>query len=119
MAVRQIVVANLAVPFPLGRLAAHIAHAAVAGVLDQGEWVDNTFQVVTDGAPDLRYWMQESFTKAVCKAWGKDEMMAIKAKADIAGIHTSLIEEDGYVTALGIGPASDEEMNQFKYLPLL
>ena len=45
--------------------------------------------------------------------------MAIKAKADIAGIHTSLIEEDGYVTALGIGPASDEEMNQFKYLPLL
>ena len=119
MAVRQIIVANLATPFPLGRLSAHIAHAAVAGVLDQGEWIDNTFQVVTDGAPDLRYWMRESFTKAVCKAWGKDEMMSIKEKADRCGIHTSLIEEDGFITALSIGPDSDEKMDQFKYLPLL
>ena len=117
--VRQIIVANMKTPFPIGRLAAHVAHAAVAGILDQGEWLDNTFQVVTDGDPDLKYWMKESFTKAVCKAWGDEEILKIEQHAKSLGIHTSRIEEEGYITALSIGPASSNAMNQFKYLPLL
>ena len=117
--VRQVIVANLATPFPLGRLSAHIAHASVAGILDQGEWLDNTFQLITEGDPDLRYWMQESFTKAVCKAWGREDMEDIAARARASGIHVSVIEEEGYLTALAIGPADPQALKQFKDLPLL
>jgi len=117
--IRQIIVINLETEFPIGRLVAHACHASVSVLLNRGYWVNNRFSINTDGSPELEYWMKESFTKVVCKTWGKDSILALKEKAESLGLLTGLIEEEGYITALAIGPGDIEKLNKFKDLPLL
>jgi peptidyl-tRNA hydrolase len=117
--IRQIIVVNLEVPFPIGRITAHACHSSVARLLDSGSWDGKKFIIDTTGNYELEYWMKDSFTKAVCKCWGKDALLAIKDKAETLGIPVSVIEEEDYFTALGIGPSSADKMDSFKDLPLL
>ena len=119
--VKMVVVVNMAAKMSIGRLAAQIAHAATLAILEAGEWIDNTFQIITDGDPILRYWMQENITKVVVKTWGEDQLHSLKVQAEAMGIRTALmVEDDGQVTALALGPDLSEKLDPLtRELPLM
>jgi len=119
--VKMVVVANMAAKMSIGRLAAQVAHAATLAILEAGEWIDNTFQIITDGDPIFRYWMQENITKVVVKTWGAENLAELKKQAEERGIRTALmIEDDGQVTALALGPDLSEKLDPLtRELPLL
>lgn len=116
--VKQVIVVNMAVPMPIGRLMAQAAHASVLNILNRGTWSDHTFTIHTDDDA-LKWWMEEQFTKVVCKAWGKESMMKIKAKAEELGIYVSVMEEDGFITAIALGPALVKDLEFTKGLALM
>ena len=101
---KMVIVANMAASMSIGRLSAQIAHAAVLALLQIGTWEDNFFRI--EAPYDLQYWMKESFTKVVVKAWGEDALLALERQAKAANIKTALmVEDDGQITALALGPA--------------
>ena len=116
--VKQVIVVNMATPMPIGRLMAQAAHASVLNILNRGTWKDHIFTIDTEDVA-LRWWMEEEFTKVVCKAWGKEAMMKIKETAENKNVAVSLMEEDGFITALALGPALKEELEFIKVLPLM
>ena len=117
--VKLLIVANMKVPMSLGQIAAQVAHAAVAAVTQFGRWGDHVMHVDCEGNFDLQYWLQRSFTKVVCKAWGDEEMNELKAKAKSLGLPVVEIVDYGHLTAIAIGPADKEKLKAFKDLPLL
>jgi peptidyl-tRNA hydrolase len=127
--VKQVIVVNMAVPFPIGRLMAHAAHASVSNILKRGSWTTTItdrpsgetkyiYELHTKDAA-LKWWMEEQFTKVVCKAWGKEAMMKIKAQAEEKGIYVSVMEEEGFVTAIALGPALIKDLEFTKQLSLM
>jgi peptidyl-tRNA hydrolase len=123
--VKQVLVVNMAVPFPLGRLAAQISHASVSNIITRGKWdkdIDEegyyTFTLKTKDKA-LKWWMEEQFTKVVCKAWGKEQMLKVKAEAEEKGIYVGVMEEDGFITAIALGPAFIEDLEFTKGLALM
>lgn len=120
MHVKQVLIANMAVPMGIGRLAAQMAHASIAVFLDMGEWVDHDVFEIGNISSDMQYWMKESFTKIACKAWGKTALYDLEQEAIDADIPCALITDDGHVTALAIGPAESYRIDMITGgLPLL
>lgn len=117
--VKLLIVANMKVPMSIGQIAAQVAHAAVAAVTSQGEWIDDTFEVICAGSFELKYWLKESFTKVVCKAWGDEEMLDLIQKANDLNLDVVKIVDYDHLTAIAIGPADKEKLKVFKDLPLL
>ena len=74
-----------------------------------------------------RAWRKEGGKKVVLKASSLDDLLELKGKAEKLGLPCRLIEdrgltevEPGTVTALGIGPARDKELDEVTApLPLL
>lgn len=116
--VKQVIVVNLAAPMELGRLVAQACHSAVLNVLSRGSWNEDTFSLTTQDFA-LKWWMKEQFTKVVCKAWGDDQMLAIKKEAEDNGLYVAMMQEDGYITSIAIGPAEIEKFRWAEKLPLL
>lgn len=117
---KQIIVINMEANMPLGRLVAQAAHASYIAVLHQGEWIENNkFVLDTTNDKPFEDWLKNSFTKIVCKTWGKQSLLDIKEEADKLGLKTGLMEEDGELTALAIGPEPNEALRHFGYLKLL
>ena len=119
---KLVVVVNMAAKMSIGRLAAQIAHAATLAILEAGKWTpDHTFYVSTYDDPVLRYWMKENITKVVVKAWGEEQLAELKKQAEERDIRTALmIEDDGQVTALALGPDLSEALDPLtRELPLL
>jgi PTH2 family peptidyl-tRNA hydrolase len=117
---RMVIVVNMAVDMGIGRLAAQIAHAATMIILQAGEWKDNKFSLEADS--DLEYWAKENrITKIVVKVWGEDRLRLLQEEADKAGLRTALmVEDDGQITALAIGPSSDPSLDRLtRHLPLM
>lgn len=117
---RMVIVVNMAVDMGIGRLAAQIAHAATMILLQAGEWQGNRYSFEADS--DLEYWAKEDrITKIVVKLWGEDKLKALQADAEKAGLRTALmVEDDGQVTALAIGPSSSPELDRLtRHLTLL
>ena len=120
MSVIQKIVVNMATTMPIGRLFAQCAHASLLAILTEGEWIDDTFQVVTDANSELRHWLRESFTKVVVKGWGDAKLQQIYEAAKMANVPCGLMEEAGFVTAVSVGPAEDSKVNAIVgNLPLL
>lgn len=115
--VKQMVVVNMAVPMSLSQLSVQISHASMLGVLNQGDWINNKFEVQCD--PDLQNWLQDSFTLVVTKVWGKDSILKLREEADNLGIPTAVMVDYNMTTALAIGPADEEKLRSFKRLTLL
>jgi peptidyl-tRNA hydrolase len=118
---RMVIVTNMAANMGIGRLAAQIAHAATQIIIEAGKWTDEHFQLSTCDDSDLRYWMKESFTKIVVKVWGEEALQQLQEDADKAGLRTALmVEEDGQITTLAIGPSSSPELDRLtRHLSLL
>jgi peptidyl-tRNA hydrolase len=108
--VKQVIVVNMAVPFPLGRLMAQIAHASMLNIVNRGTWNGDKFSIDADDLA-LRFWLKDHYTKVVCKAWGKEQMMKIKAEAEKRKLYVALMEEEGFITALAIGPADVKDLS--------
>ena len=88
-----------------GKLAAQVAHAAVAAVL------------ATARSRDFRAWLQEGQPKVV-RAGSEEELLGIVAKAIEAGLHAELIRDagrtqldPGTLTCCAIGPADSDKID--------
>jgi peptidyl-tRNA hydrolase, PTH2 family len=92
-----------------GKLAAQVAHAAVACTLEtkrtNGKW--------------FRKWMDEGAKKAVVKVDTLDDFYTLKSKASDLKIVSYLVVDAGHteipegtITVLGVGPAPDNIIDQ-------
>ncbi|HJY39445.1 MAG TPA: aminoacyl-tRNA hydrolase [Steroidobacteraceae bacterium] len=90
---------------PRGKLAAQVAHASVAALLEAP--VDAR-----------RAWLEEGMPKVVLRCESEQELLALEAAAERAGLPNALITDAGHtvvaagtVTCLGLGPASIEAID--------
>jgi len=97
---KQVIVVNEALKLPRGKLAAQVAHASVAALLEAT-------------ADARRRWVEEGMPKVVLRCESEDELLALEAAAERAGLPAALIRDAGHtvvaadtVTCLGIGPAT-------------
>ncbi|MBX3082180.1 MAG: peptidyl-tRNA hydrolase Pth2 [Anaerolineae bacterium] len=102
---KQVIVVNEALQLPRGKLAAQVAHAAVAALL----WAEED---------ELNRWLDEGMPKIVLRVGSEAELLEIHAKAKAKDLPTDLIRdagrtvvEAGTLTCVGIGPADDEAIN--------
>src|SRR5687767_6303762 len=101
---KQVIVVNSELALPKGKLAAQVAHAAVAAFLE--------------AAPKARSaWLSVGMPKVVLKAATEAALQELQAQAQAAGIPVALIEDAGRtvvaagtVTCVGIGPAAASEL---------
>jgi peptidyl-tRNA hydrolase len=101
-------------------MASQIAHASILSLLREGTWEGNTF-TISNMDETLKYWMKESFTKIVVKAWGENQLRGLEREASRKGIRTALFtEDDGQVTCLALGPDLSKNLDPLTgALPLL
>jgi peptidyl-tRNA hydrolase len=103
-ALKQVIIVNAELALPKGKLASQVAHAAVAAFLE--------------AAPTARAaWLGAGMPKVVLKAANEPALQELHAKALAAGLPVALIQDagrtvvvEGTVTCLGIGPATEGEL---------
>lgn len=103
---KQVIVVNEALKLPRGKLAAQVAHASVAALLE------------TDSRDQIA-WLEEGMPKAVLKGEDEAALRALEQKAASLGLPVSLIEDagrtvvpEGTITCLGIVPAEDARIDE-------
>jgi PTH2 family peptidyl-tRNA hydrolase len=96
---KQVIVVNEALDLPRGKLAAQVAHAAVAAFLEAA--IDAK-----------RRWLEDGMPKVVLRVEDESALLAIEAQALQLGVPTARIcdaghtvVEAGTLTCIGIGPA--------------
>jgi peptidyl-tRNA hydrolase, PTH2 family len=103
---KQVLVVNAALRLPKGKLAAQVAHAAVGAFLE---------------APTSaqQRWLEEGMPKVVLKGNSVEELRRLQTLAQRRHIPTCLISDAGRtvvpagtVTCIGLGPASDNEIDK-------
>ena len=106
---KMVIVTRKDLKLSTGKLAAQVAHAAVACVLltkkNKNEW--------------FKKWQNEGGKKAVVKVKSEDDFYPIRESAEELNIATSLIVDAGHTeipagtkTVLGIGPAPSNLIDQ-------
>ena len=111
---KQVIVVNQGLHLPTGKLAAQVAHAAVGAFLAASAKAQNR-------------WLGEGMPKIVVRVADEQALLHLFALAQQARLPTMLVEDAGKTvlqagtrTCVGIGPASDEEIDQITgTLPLL
>jgi PTH2 family peptidyl-tRNA hydrolase len=90
-----------------GKVAAQVAHAAVAAALR------------TQGTAAFNAWIREGQPKVVLKVSGEDDLLRVCAAADEAGLHVETIRdagrtqlEAGTLTCCAIGPAPIDQVDE-------
>jgi PTH2 family peptidyl-tRNA hydrolase len=103
--VKQVIVVNEALKLPRGKLAAQVAHASVAALLETQ-------------ADARRAWLQSGMPKVVLRCESEQELLALEAAAERGGLPNALIRDAGHtvldpgtVTCLGLGPAKIEAID--------
>jgi PTH2 family peptidyl-tRNA hydrolase len=92
-----------------GKMVAQGAHASMAAILDNGKLKDDAR--ITD-------WLAGRFTKICVSVNSEEELLALHAKAEEAGMITALIQDAGLTefngvltyTAVAIGPDTHEAL---------
>ncbi|MEW6443059.1 MAG: aminoacyl-tRNA hydrolase [bacterium] len=102
---KQIIVVDDSLKLPRGKLAAQVAHAAVAAFLEAGKDAQ-------------RAWLSAGMPKVVLKTLGPENLKGLEAAAKRAGIPAAMIADAGRtvlaagtVTCLGLGPAAAEALD--------
>jgi peptidyl-tRNA hydrolase, PTH2 family len=87
---------------PRGKLAAQVAHASVAALLEAP-------------ADVRRAWIADGMPKVVLRCESEEELLALEAAAERAQLPNALIRDAGHtvldpgtITCLGLGPAEIE-----------
>jgi PTH2 family peptidyl-tRNA hydrolase len=106
---KMVIVARRDLPLSKGKLAAQVAHAAVACALETKRKKLTWF----------RKWQKEGGKKAVVTAENMDDFYTLKEKAEKLGIITHIVVDAGHTeipsgtkTVLGIGPAPSTIIDQ-------
>jgi len=111
---KQVIVVNESLVLPAGKLAAQVAHAAVAAFLEAP-------------GPAQQAWLNEGMPKVVVAVRSEAGLLALVKQATEARIPAALIRDAGRtviaagtVTCLGLGPATASEIDKITgALPLL
>ena len=97
---------NESLKLPRGKLAAQVAHAAVASLL-------------LAGRDDLQAWLNDGMPKVVLAGIDEADVVRCYEEALSANIATHLIKDAGRtviaagtITCVGIGPAGEEEIDK-------
>ena len=103
---KQVIVVNNALNLPKGKLAAQVAHAAVAAFLH----ADTAGQ---------KGWLEEGMPKVVLRGEDEAELLRLHAQAVERSLPACLIEDAGRtvvpagtITCLGLGPADDRVLDE-------
>jgi PTH2 family peptidyl-tRNA hydrolase len=103
---KQIIVVNEALKLPRGKLATQVAHAAVGAFVEANEEAKQA-------------WVNSGMTKIVVKVDNEADLMALYHLALSRNIPARLIKDagrtvvpEGTVTCLGIGPASENDIDE-------
>jgi peptidyl-tRNA hydrolase len=102
---KQVIVVNEALQLPTGKLAAQVAHAALAAYLN--------------ASPDARrQWLAGGMTKIVLKAEDDATLVRLHGEATKLCLPAALVRDAGHtvvptgtLTSLGIGPADAESID--------
>ncbi len=102
---KQIIVINDALKLPPGKLAAQVAHAAVAAFLE----ADSTAR---------RRWLALGMPKVVVRCDSEADLLALEAQAEQARLPVAPIRDAGHtvveagtLTCIGFGPAPSEQLD--------
>ena len=102
---KQVIVVNGALNLPAGKMAAQVAHAAVGALISAPR------QNQVD-------WLQQGMPKVVVQCASEDDLQALLAQAEDAGLPVMLVRDAGRTvvqagtaTCLGIGPAPAEAID--------
>ena len=102
---KQVIVVNESLKLPKGKLAAQVAHAAVA-----------TFLVASEQAKQI--WQEEGMPKIVLRGSNEEALRNLQILSFEQNIPAQLIRDagrtvipSGTVTCLGLGPASEIELD--------
>lgn len=102
---KQVIVVNEALKLPAGKLAAQVAHAAVAAFLE---------------APSdtQRRWLADGMPKVVLRCESEAALLELQAIAERANVPVAQIRDAGHtvvapdtLTCIGIGPASTAQID--------
>ena len=102
---KQVIVVNEALKLPPGKLAAQVAHAALAAFLE--------------APPDARRrWLADGMPKVVLRCDSEEALLALQAQAEAANVPVAQIRDAGHtvvapdtLTCIGIGPASRAQID--------
>jgi peptidyl-tRNA hydrolase len=106
MAIKQVIVVDKSLKLPRGKLAAQVAHAAVAAFLEAG--------------PEAQQqWLAEGMPKVVLKVDNQAALVALEELARQHHLPAHLIADagrtvvpEGAITCLGLGPADEAALDQ-------
>lgn len=128
---KQVIVARRDLRMPSGKLAAQVAHASIAVLLNQGKWsedyIGNNVFSLLPASDAMEHWMTVSFPKAVLGIDSEMEIEILYAEAQRAGLPCSKIIDTGRtvyngvhnLTCIAIGPAERTEIDKITgHLPL-
>ena len=102
---KQIIVVNESLKLPRGKLAAQVAHASVASLLEAT-------------ADARRRWLEAGMPKVVLRGDSEQMLLELEAAAENADLPNALIRDAGHtvvaagtITCLGLGPAPIEAID--------
>ncbi|MCX8169719.1 MAG: peptidyl-tRNA hydrolase Pth2 [Candidatus Methanomethyliaceae archaeon] len=109
MKYKQVIVVRNDIKMSKGKMAAQVAHAALASYMEAIKRKPNWVEA----------WLMEGQRKVVLKINSLEELLEIKKRVEKEGFPNSLITdagltelEPGTTTCLGIGPAPSEELDK-------
>jgi len=104
--VKQVIIINGALKLPKGKLAAQVAHAAVASF-------------VAAPSKNQKAWIDVGMPKIVLSASSEQELLEYYQKAINANLPSQLIKDAGKtviaagtITCIGVGPALEKKIDQ-------
>ena len=141
MTVKQIIVVREDLNMSRGKIAAQVAHASMKVLTDamastlylkwdelNGEYTSVPSRMLSVEDPELKEWLDGSFTKIVVYVKSEEKLMQLYEKVQKEGLRVSLIIDNGLTefngvktkTCIAIGPHSAERIDPFtKKYPLL
>ncbi|MND59070.1 peptidyl-tRNA hydrolase [compost metagenome] len=124
---KQVILIRKDLAMPAGKLAAQVAHASMACLLNMGKWEEDEWGyqrfgiTLLDDEKDqaVHDWMTKSFPKITLEVKNENQLKRYYDEAVAAGLPTSWIVDAGRTifngvptpTCVGIGPASREQID--------
>lgn len=114
---KQVIVVNVALNMPPGKLGPQVAHASVGALFELGKKENTVFTLNYEEGSALQDWMLGSFTKVLVKVKSEAKLLSIYEKAKKEGKPCVLIQDEGRTffegvptyTCVGIGPMHEDD----------
>jgi PTH2 family peptidyl-tRNA hydrolase len=128
---KQVIVVNKALKMGHGKMAAQVAHASLACLLDimtvrknikiaaELNVLYEERILITNSTDDISDWLNNSFAKVVLEVYSEEQLLEIYDRVRDMNIPCALIRDEGRtvfngvstLTCVGIGPADDDIIN--------